>query len=338
MSKIAIYAGHGGTDSGAVGQNGELEKDYTLRIATAAINTLNSAGYDTITNRTSDISRDIAADANTANSAGVDYVAEIHLNSNDGAPATGTEVYYSITGGKGKQLAQNILNEITALGYKSRGIKTKKGSSGRDYFGIIRRTIAPAVLIEVCFINNPDDMARLDCEAAGRAIASGIMKMYGENAAGDTDQGSGTGSEQTAPPEDNVQTPSGDGVIRNIQSAMNDRYGCGIAVDGIYGPNTKKALVAGLQTELNAQFGRGLTVDGIWGPKTKAACVTVRKNAEGNITYILQSTLHCNGFNPGNIDGIFGDNTLSAVRSFQSAKGISVDGAAGKNTFEKLLG
>ena len=28
MSKIAIYAGHGGTDSGAVGQNGELEKDY----------------------------------------------------------------------------------------------------------------------------------------------------------------------------------------------------------------------------------------------------------------------------------------------------------------------
>ena len=109
-------------------------------------------------------------------------------------------------------------------------------------------------------------------------------------------------------------------------------------VDGIYGPNTKKALVAGLRTELNAQFGRGLTVDGIWGPKTKAACVTVRKNAEGNITYILQSALYCNGFNPGNIDGIFGDNTLSAVRSFQSAKGISVDGAAGKNTFEKLLG
>ena len=329
MGKIAIYAGHGGADSGAVGQSGELEKDYTLRIATSAINALNASGHDTITNRTSDVSRDIAADADAANSAGVDYVAEIHLNSNSGTPATGTEVFYSITGGKGQQLAQNILNEITALGYKSRGIKTKKGASGRDYFGIIRRTTAPAVLIEVCFINNPDDMARLDCEAAGRAIASGIMKMYG--GAGDN-QESGTGGGS------NSQLGSGDGVIRNIQSAMNDRYGCGIAVDGIYGAKTKKALVTGLQTELNAQYGRGLAVDGIFGSKTKAACVTVRKNAEGNITYILQSALYCNGFNPGNIDGIFGDNTLAAVKSFQNAKGISPDGAAGKITFEKLLG
>ena len=331
MGKIGIYAGHGGAGSGAVGQSGELEKDYTLRIATSAINALNASGYDTITNRTSDVSRDIAADADAANSVGVDYVAEIHLNSNSGTPATGTEVFYSITGGKGQQLAQNILNEITALGYKSRGIKTKKGASGRDYFGIIRRTTAPAVLIEVCFINNPDDMARLDCEAAGRAIASGIMKMYGENT-DNTQQGNNTDSGNDSQPS------SGDGVIRNIQSAMNDRYGCGIAVDGIYGAKTKKALVTGLQTELNAQYGRGLAVDGIFGSKTKAACVTVRKNAEGNITYILQSALYCNGFNPGNIDGIFGDNTLAAVKSFQSANGISPDGAAGKNTFEKLLG
>ena len=330
MRKTAIYAGHGGADSGAVGQNGELEKDYTLKIAAAAINALNASGYETITNRTSDVSRDIADDANTANSTGVDYVVEIHLNSNSGTPATGTEVYYSITGGKGKELAENILNEITALGYKSRGIKTKKGSSGKDYFGIIRRTTAPAVLIEVCFINNPDDMLRLDCEAAGRAIASGILKMYGDNISDNAQQ------DNTA--SGDIQPSSGDGVIRNIQSAMNDRYGCGIAVDSIYGPKTKKALVTGLQTELNTQFGRGLTIDGIWGPKTKAACVTVRKNAEGNITYILQAALYCNGFNPGNIDGIFGDNTFSAVKRFQSAKGISVDGVAGKNTFEKLMG
>ena len=147
-----------------------------------------------------------------------------------------------------------------------------------------------------------------------------------------------------AQPEDNTnaggntQTSSGDEVIRDIQSAIDIRYGCSIAHDGIYGPKTKKALVTGFQTELNTQYNKGLTVDGIWGPKTKAACITVRKNARGNITYILQSALYCNGFNPGEIDGIFGDNTLSAVKSFQSAKGISVDGAAGKNTFEKLLG
>ncbi len=324
MSKIAIYAGHGGTDSGAVGQNGELEKDYTLRIATAAINALNSAGYDTITNRTSDISRDIAADANTANSAGVDYVAEIHLNSNDGAPATGTEVYYSITGGNGKQLAQNILNEITALGYKSRGIKTKKGSSGRDYFGIIRRTIAPAVLIEVCFINNPDDMVRLDCEAAGRAIASGIMKMYGENAVGDTDHGSGTGSEQTTPPEDNVQTPSGDGTDTNGKEAQ-----------------VRKAKTAELQQILNEWYGSGLNVDGIWGPKTAAACnnnLLKYKSPMIRTTYVTytQQLLGVAGFST-NVDGAYGPDTKAKVIDFQRSASLSVDGIVGKNTTKALI-
>ncbi len=261
MSKIAIYAGHGGTDSGAVGQKGELEKDYTLKISAAAINCLKSAGHEIITNRTSDVNRDITADADRANAENVDCVAEIHLNSNSGTPAAGSEVFYSITGGEGKDMAQAILDRIVALGYKSRGIKTKTNSAGKDHFGIIRQTKAPAVLVEVCFINNPEDMARLDCEAAGRAIAQGIMAVFGG-----AEKGTAAAQPQDVPTENTPvketsatdKSAGGDTVIKSIQSAMNRRYEPGISVDGIYGPKTKAALVRGLQTELSKQYGKGL--------------------------------------------------------------------------------
>ena len=54
------------------------------------------------------------------------------------------------------------------------------------------------------------------------------------------------------------------GNVANIQATLNDRYGISIAVDNIYGNETRKALVKGLQTELNKQFNTGLVLDGIF--------------------------------------------------------------------------
>lgn len=139
----------------------------------------------------------------------------------------------------------------------------------------------------------------------------------------------------TAPkPTASKPKQTGDATIRSIQSTLNSRYKAGLSVDGIYGPNTKKALIKGYQTELNRQYGAKLAVDGVWGTKTKSATRTVRKGASGNITYILQAVLYCLGHNPKGVDGKFGANTESAVKSFQKAKGLAVDGIAGKNTFE----
>lgn len=127
-----------------------------------------------------------------------------------------------------------------------------------------------------------------------------------------------------------------DNKIENIQSTLNSRYMLNIAVDNIYGKETKSALVKSLQTELNKQFNKGLIVDGIFGEKTKEACVTVKKGAKGNITWTLQAILVCNGYNI-NIDGIFGIDTEDAVKDYQSKNNLQIDGIAGKNTFSKLL-
>ena len=126
------------------------------------------------------------------------------------------------------------------------------------------------------------------------------------------------------------------GNVARIQAVLNERYGLNIAVDNIYGNETRKALVKGLQTELNKQFGSKLAVDGIFGTNTYNACINVRIGAEGNITWLIQSMLICKLFNI-NADGIFGPATESAVREFQSRNGLSADGICGKNTFSKLF-
>ena len=52
---------------------------------------------------------------------------------------------------------------------------------------------------------------------------------------------------------------------------------------------------------------------------------------------ILQLYLKNNGFNPGPQDGLFGTKTLAAVKSFQKARGLKVDGLVGSCTWTSLL-
>ena len=126
------------------------------------------------------------------------------------------------------------------------------------------------------------------------------------------------------------------GNVATIQSTLNSRYNTSIAVDNIYGKETKKALVKALQTELNRQYAKGLTADGIFGNLTKNACISLRKGSKGNITWILQAMLVCKKYKIS-ADGEFGINTENAVKDFQSKNRLIVDGIAGKNTFSKLF-
>jgi peptidoglycan hydrolase-like protein with peptidoglycan-binding domain len=133
--------------------------------------------------------------------------------------------------------------------------------------------------------------------------------------------------------EDSSTSRESSSSISSVQSWLNNNYNTGIDVDGIYGPQTKAALVKALQTELNKQFGAGLEVDGIYGPKTKAAAVCLYIGAQGNITKVLQGFLICNGYSTNGFDGIFGNGTQSAVKSFQSDHNATADGIVGLVTW-----
>ncbi len=313
MPKIAVYAGHGGSDYGAVG-NGLREKDLNLALSNEVTRILRQNGYDVINNRTTDVNRDIARDADLANRNNVDALVEIHLNSNPGMPQSGTETYYSVRDtGKGKALGRAINDRIVALGFKDRGVKTMTNSLGNDALKIIRLSEAPPVLVEAAFINSMQDMDKFNVNEVARAIAGGIMQEFP------------------------MSKPSaGDSVIRSIQSTLNQRYNTNLAVDGIAGAKTKQALVKGLQSELNRQYGANLVVDGVFGNATRAATKSVRKGARGNITYLIQAALYIKGYKT-TPDGVFGDKTEAAVKEFQRRSGLTADGIVGPATQAALF-
>ena len=90
------------------------------------------------------------------------------------------------------------------------------------------------------------------------------------------------------------------------------------------------------QNVLNVKFKAGLVVDGIFGKATKAAVRPLQRGAYGGYPSILQAFLICRGYDTGGFDGDFGARTESAVKTFQTVKGLSVTGIADKNTFERL--
>lgn len=131
-------------------------------------------------------------------------------------------------------------------------------------------------------------------------------------------------------------------------------YSCG-SIDGIFGKNTMNAVK-------KYQKAKKLTVDGIVGEKTVLALGGVwksnanvkdntptvtwvvsrnlKKGCKGNDVKDLQTALIKEGYSCGSkgADGDFGINTYNAVRTYQKASGLTVDGVAGKNTITALGG
>lgn len=64
---------------------------------------------------------------------------------------------------------------------------------------------------------------------------------------------------------------------------------------------------------------------------------TLRRGSDGSAVKRLQGLLHAAGQRDSAIDGDFGPSTERAVKDFQRAKGLSVDGIVGRNTWTKLI-
>ncbi len=174
--KVFLEIGHGGKDVGAVG-NGFNESDLNLSIGLSCNEVLLRHGVGVLLSRTKDENDDINEAIKECNEFSPLLAAGIHCNAGGG---DGAEVYHTIYAGVGKELADDILEEITKIGQNSRGIKTRPNTSGRDYYAFIRNTDCPSVIVECAFIDNKNDIAIIDTaeEQAkmGVAIAKGILK------------------------------------------------------------------------------------------------------------------------------------------------------------------
>lgn len=176
MKKVFIGVGHGGTDAGAVA-NGLKEKDLNLSVATACREVLERHGVTCLMSRTKDENDDVSEEIKECNAFGPDLAIDIHNNAGGG---DGAEAFYHYRGGTSKTLAENVLREIESIGQNNRGAKIKQNAFGLDYYAFIRKTKAPAIIIECAFIDNKKDVAIIDTaaeqKAFGVAIAKGVLK------------------------------------------------------------------------------------------------------------------------------------------------------------------
>jgi len=179
---IAVDAGHGYPDTGAVGPTGTLEKDNTLAIANMLALDLRAGGATVVMTRSSDnaptsanfdTGTDLMNRVATANNAKADLFVSIHNDAFDNASASGTTTYYNSSNAKAilsSQLAADVQYElIKALGTTNRGVKDAN-------FYVIKYTSMPAILVEAGFISNEVEEQKLSTPAFRQSIADAIMK------------------------------------------------------------------------------------------------------------------------------------------------------------------
>lgn len=170
--KVALDAGHGGSDPGAV-YNGRQEKDDTLDLTLAVGDILKKNGVDVFYTRTNDEYETPFKKATDANNSGADLFVSIHRNSSEKPNQySGVETLVYNDSGFKSEVARNINNQLENVGFKNLGVDTRKN------LVVLKRTKMPAVLVEAGFINNEKDNYIFDQEfdKVANAIADGILE------------------------------------------------------------------------------------------------------------------------------------------------------------------
>ena len=180
LKGIIIDAGHGGTDSGAVG-NGIVEKDLNLRISNYIANRLKELGLPVTLTRTDDTTLDpktrvkkiLSAYGNDPNV----LVVSNHINAGGG---DGAEVIYALR--NDDTLANMVLEELKNSGQNVRRIYQRKLPSNpkKDYYFIHRETgVTEPIIVEYGFVDSKgDDIEQLknNYESYAEAVVKGIAK------------------------------------------------------------------------------------------------------------------------------------------------------------------
>ena len=239
--------------------------------------------------------------------------------------ASGIETFYSPQNPKATQsrnLAENLYNElIQGTQQTGRGVKTLD-------VGVLSNVNCTSSLIEAGFMTNLREaklmINPLFQTEVGEEACHGVCNFLGVNYI----------------PRNNLnnypllRNGSQGNFVYLLQFILN-QYGYNLSVDGIFGTRTLNA-VRGFQRN------NSLSVDGLVGNNTWKTLLTLppypllKQNYRGAYVTFLQQLLESNLYPVSGIDGIFGTRTLNAVRAFQQANGLTVDGIVGNNTWNAL--
>jgi N-acetylmuramoyl-L-alanine amidase len=181
-SIIVIDPGHGGSDSGAIGPTGVMEKSVTLRVSNEVKRLLVKEGATVYMTRNADIEvskkrakatdiEELQARCDVANrDSRTALFLSIHCNAFSSPSANGMETYYSAGSRNGQRFATLLNQELAkAGGLFNRGVKTA------NYY-VLRHTNMPASLVELAFVTNYREEKLLRSEAYQNKLAAAIVR------------------------------------------------------------------------------------------------------------------------------------------------------------------
>ena len=240
--------------------------------------------------------------------------------------ASGLETFYSTLNPKASQsrtLAQDLYNRlIEGTDQNGRGVKNLD-------VGVLSNVNCTSSLIEAGFMTNYDEamlmLNPLFQTEVGEEACHGVCDFLGVG---------------YIPRNDLSVYPllrqgSRNNFVYLLQFILNNSFGYNLSVDGIFGNNTLSAV-------RDFQGNNGLTVDGLVGNNTWTYLLNLppypllREGSRSSYVRFLQNLLQSKFIPTGNIDGIFGSQTLNAVRAFQQENNLTVDGIVGDNTWNAL--
>ena len=278
----SIDLGHGvNYDGGAIGR---IEEETIINeVGTLVISKLKALGDEALSVRPSSatsLGNSLSQRCIASNNFNPDIFVSLHANAGGGR---GVEIY--TYGGKNLEAAQRILDNIVVLGFRNRGIK-----DGSKLY-VIRNTIAPAMLIEICFVDTDD--VDIYNKVGANAIADAIVK--------------GLKGTTTQVNNQEESRPEGNAWICRLQEECNSQGFSNQIVDGFAGPNTlsgcpmvrygARGNITKLIQERLISLGYNVScgADGIFGNGTKQAVMQFQQD---------------NGLSA---DGIVGRNTWRAL-------------------------
>ena len=168
--RIAVDPGHGGTESGAIGATGLMEKDVNLRYAMMVADTLAARGAIVTRTRTVDTTMTLRSRVQKARAANAQLFVWLHNNSigaaSDPEATRGASTYYTVP--QGLEIARQVYPHMLKLGLAS------FGNIASTYY-VTRQTDMLIFLVEGAFLSNPEDEMLLMDEASLAEMAGAVV-------------------------------------------------------------------------------------------------------------------------------------------------------------------
>ncbi len=213
LNKVAIDAGHGGKDPGAIGRCGLKEKDVTLHIAKLLKDRLEREFFNVCLTRSDDTFIALSRRPQIANNFAADIFISIHANAAKTKNAKGFEVYYLAEAAnesarrlaeaenaslkfeqasfdvKGQGTLEGILWDLVSTENRVESIQLAKDISTQArrhlwvrergvksaQFYVLKGARMPAILVEIGFISNRDEEAKLKDPGYRKSVADAIV-------------------------------------------------------------------------------------------------------------------------------------------------------------------